>query len=131
LHGLMACRQLAWLAGSTCVDQCTWEDEHVQNEVLTLIFARLWADQKHSCLIEPFSGTNQLSDLICYIKSPTSFFLVSFPCKIIDFFCLILSMWVHLWLAETSQQPFSHTTWLVVTSYCNHCMHVCTVIIVL
>jgi hypothetical protein len=26
-----------------------------------------------------------------------------------------------LWLAETSQQPISQTTWLKVTPHCNHC----------
>jgi hypothetical protein len=30
-----------------------------------------------------------------------------------------------LWLAETSQQPISQTTWLKVTPHCNHCNH-CT-----
>jgi hypothetical protein len=28
-----------------------------------------------------------------------------------------------LWLAETSQQPISQTTWLKVTPHCNHCNH--------
>jgi hypothetical protein len=27
-----------------------------------------------------------------------------------------------LWLAETSQQPISQTTWLKVTPHCNHCI---------
>jgi hypothetical protein len=31
-----------------------------------------------------------------------------------DFFFL-LSLWIYLWLAETSQQPISQTTWLKVT----------------
>jgi hypothetical protein len=30
-----------------------------------------------------------------------------------------------LWLAETSQQPISQTTWLKVTPHCNHCNHTC------
>jgi hypothetical protein len=29
-----------------------------------------------------------------------------------------------LWLAETSQQPISQTTWLKVTPNCNHCNHI-------
>ena len=29
----------------------------------------------------------------------------------------------YLWLAETSQQPISQTTWLKVTPHCNHCNH--------
>jgi hypothetical protein len=28
-----------------------------------------------------------------------------------------------LWLAETSQQPISQTTWLKVTPHCNHFNH--------
>jgi hypothetical protein len=32
-----------------------------------------------------------------------------------------LSLWIYLWLAETSQQPISQTTWLKVTPHCNHC----------
>jgi hypothetical protein len=34
-----------------------------------------------------------------------------------------LSLWIYLWLAETSQQPISQTTWLKVTPHCNHCNH--------
>jgi len=36
---------------------------------------------------------------------------------------LRLTLWVYLWLAETSQQPISLTTWLKVTPHCNHCNH--------
>jgi hypothetical protein len=28
-----------------------------------------------------------------------------------------------LWLAETSQQPISQTTWLKITPHCNHFNH--------
>jgi hypothetical protein len=35
--------------------------------------------------------------------------------KTIDIFFFFLSLWIHLWLAETSQQPISQTTWLKVT----------------
>jgi hypothetical protein len=34
-----------------------------------------------------------------------------------------VSLWIYLWLAETSQQPISQTTWLKVTPHCNHCNH--------
>jgi hypothetical protein len=40
---------------------------------------------------------------------------------LVDFF---LSFWIYLWLAETSQQPISQTTWLKVTPHCNHCNRV-------
>ena len=33
---------------------------------------------------------------------------------------LFLSYWMQLWLAETSQQPISQTTWLNFTSSRNH-----------
>jgi hypothetical protein len=38
-------------------------------------------------------------------------------------FFFFLSLWIHLWLAETSQQPISQSTWLKVTPHCNHCNH--------
>ena len=41
------------------------------------------------------------------------------------FFFFFLSLWIYLWLAETSQQPISQTTWLKVTPHCNHCNHCC------
>jgi len=31
-----------------------------------------------------------------------------------------------MWLAETSQQPISQTTWLKVTPHCNHCNQLLT-----
>jgi hypothetical protein len=33
---------------------------------------------------------------------------------------LFLSLWIYLWLAETSQQPISQTIWLKVTPHCKH-----------
>jgi hypothetical protein len=49
--------------------------------------------------------------------------MISFLSRTIDFFFLFLSLWIYLWLAETSQQPISQTTWLKVTPNCNHCNH--------
>jgi len=40
-----------------------------------------------------------------------------FPLLVLFF----LSLWIYLWLAETSQQPISQTTWLKVIPHCNHC----------
>ena len=37
------------------------------------------------------------------------------------------SLWIYLWLAETSQQPISQTTWLNVIPNCNYCNHLCVV----
>jgi hypothetical protein len=32
---------------------------------------------------------------------------ISFLSRILDFFSFFLSLWIHLWLAKTSQQPIS------------------------
>ena len=47
--------------------------------------------------------------------------MISFLSRTIEFFFFFLSLWIYLWLAETSQQPISQTTWLKVTPHCNHC----------
>ena len=49
----------------------------------------------------------------------TNLFIISFLSRTIDFFFFFLSLWIYLWLAETSQQPISQTTWLKVTPHCN------------
>jgi len=36
-------------------------------------------------------------------------------------FFFFLSLWIYLWLAETSQQPISQTTGLKVIFHCNYC----------
>jgi len=46
--------------------------------------------------------------------------MISFLSRTMDFFFFFLSLWIYLWLAETSQQPISQTTWLRVTRHCNH-----------
>jgi len=46
--------------------------------------------------------------------------MISFLSRTIDFFFFFLGLWIYLWLAETSQQPISQTTWLKVTPHCNH-----------
>jgi hypothetical protein len=44
--------------------------------------------------------------------------MISFLSRTIDFFFFFLSfLWIYLWLAETSQQPISQTTWLKVTPH--------------
>jgi hypothetical protein len=48
---------------------------------------------------------------------------ISFLSRTIDFFFFFLSLWIYLWLAETSQQPISQTTWLKVIPHYNHCNH--------
>ena len=115
----------AWLEdGSRVCDQCPGEDEHVQNEVHALLFCpdhRVCELREHlSFLFTPFfedfsaaqpfllqQVNNQLvRDFLSQQNTRRFFFL---------------SLWIYLWLAETSQQPISQTTWLVppiVTIFC-------------
>ena len=62
----------------------------------------------------------QPSNPFCCNRSTTSLFMISFLSRTVDFFFFFLSLWIYLWLAETSQQPISQTTWLKVTPHCNH-----------
>ena len=102
----------AWHEDGSCVcDQCPGEDEHVQNEVHALLICHL------------FLRTFQQPNPFCCNRSTTNLFMISFPSRTIDFFFFFLSLWIYLWLAETSQQPISQTTWLKVTPHCNHCNH--------
>ena len=115
----------AWLEDGSCVcDQCPGEDEHVQNEVQALLLCQdhqvceLW---KHfSFLFTPFLRTFQQPNPFCCNRSTTNLFMISFLSRTINFFFFFLSLWIYLWLAETSQQPISQTTWLKVTPHCNH-----------
>ena len=72
-----------------------------------------------------FLRTFQQPNPFCCNRSTTNLFMISFLSRTIDFFFFFLSLWISLWLAETSQQPISQTTWLKVTPHCNHCNH-CT-----
>ena len=91
--------------GSCVCDQCPGEDEHVQNEVHALLICqdhRVCELKKHfSFLFSPF-----FEDF-----SAAQPFLLQQNNRL----CLFLSLWIYLWLAETSQQPISQTTWLKVT----------------
>ena len=64
--------------------------------------------------------TFQWPNPFCCIRSTTNLFIISFLSHTQDFFFFFLSLWIYLWLAETSQQPISQTTWLKVTPHCNH-----------
>ena len=108
----------AWLEDGSCVrGQCPGEDEHVQNELHALLFCqdhRVCELRKHfSFLFTPFFGL---------FSSPT-FLLQQVNNQLVHNFLsqqntipylFFLSLWIHLWLAETSQQPTSQTTWLKV-----------------
>ena len=70
-----------------------------------------------------FLRTFQQPNPVCCNRSTTNLFMISFLSRTIDSFFFFLSLWIYLWLAETSQQPISQTTWLKVTPHCNHCNH--------
>ena len=110
----------AWLEDGSCVcDQCPGEDEHVQNEVHAFLFCQdHWVCEltKHfSFLFTPFLRTFQKPNPFCCNRSTNKLFLISFLSRTIYFFFFFLSLWIYLWLAVTSQQPISQTTWLKVT----------------
>jgi len=78
--------------------------------------------RKHlSFLFHLFLRTFQQPNPFCCNRSTTNLFMISFLSRTINFFFFFLSLWIYLWLAETSQQPISQTTWLKVTPHCNHC----------
>jgi hypothetical protein len=118
----------AWLEDGSCVcDQCPGEDELVQNEVHALLICqdhRVCELRKHfSFLFTPFFED---------FSAAQPFLLQQVNNQLVhDFlsqqnnrlFLFLLSLWIYLWLAETSQQPISQTTWLKVTPHCNHCNH--------
>jgi len=116
----------AWLEDGSCVcDQCPGEDELVQNEVHALLFCQdhraCELRKRFSFLFTPFLRTfQQPPNPFCCNRSTTNLFMISFLSRTIDFFFFLLSLWIYLWLAETSQQPISQTTWLMVTPHCNH-----------
>ena len=72
-----------------------------------------------SCL-HLFLRTFQQPNPFCCNRSTTNLFMISFFSRTIHFFFFFLRLWIYLWLAETSQQPISQTTWLKVTPHCNH-----------
>ena len=112
---------------SRVCDRCPGGDEHVQNEVHALLFCqdhRVCELRKHFpfCL-HLSSRIFQQPNPFCCNRSTTNLFMISFLSRTLDFFSFLLSLWIYLWLAETSQQPISQTTWLKVTPHCNHCNH--------
>ena len=115
--------------------QCHGKDEHVQNEVHALLICqdhRVCVLRKHfSFLFTPFFNPYPYPYTFFWglFSSPTlfaatgqqptcSWFPFSAEQETLSFF--FLSLWIYLWLAETSQQPVSQTTWLKVTPHCNH-----------
>ena len=120
----------AWLKDGSCVyNQCPGEDEHVQNEVHALLICqdhRVCELRKHfSFLFTPFFEYFSAAQpfLLQQVNNQLNLFMISFLSRTIHFFFFFLSLWIYLWMAETSQQPISQTTWLKVTPHCNHCNH--------
>jgi len=117
----------AWLEDGSCVcDQCPGEDEHVQNEVHALLFCQdhrvCELRKQFSFLFTPFFEDFSAAQPFL-LQLVNNLFMISFLSKTIDLFFFFLSLWIYLWLAETSQQPISQTTWLKVTPHCNCCNH--------
>ena len=83
----------------------------------------LWADETILFCLHLFLRTFQQPNPFCCNRSTTNLFMISFLSRTKQFFFFFLSLWIYLWLAETSQQPISQTTWLKVTPNCNHCNH--------
>ena len=67
-----------------------------------------------------FSGTFQQPNPFCCNRSTTNLFIISFISRTLNFSPFFLSLWIYLWLAETSYQLISQTTWLKVTPHCSH-----------
>ena len=116
----------AWLEDGSCVcDQCPGEDEHVQNEVHALLFCqdhRVCELVKHfsllfSPLFEVFSAAQPFLLRQLVNNQLVHDFLSQQNNRLFIFF---LSLWIYLWLAETSQQPISQTTWLKFPPHRNH-----------
>ena len=104
----------AWLEDGSCVcDQRPGEDEHVQNEVHAPLICRdhrVCELRKHfPFYLHLFLRTFQQPNPFCCNRSTTNLFMISFLGRTIDFFFFFLSLWIYLWLAETSQQPISQT----------------------
>ena len=103
------------------------EDEHVQNEVHALLFCqghRVCELRKHfSFLFTPFFEDFSAAQpfLLQQVNNQLVHdFLSQLNTRL---FLFLSSLWISLWLAETSQQPISQTTWLKVTPHCNYCNH--------
>jgi len=73
-----------------------------------------------SFLFTPFLEDFSAAQPFLLQQVTTNFFMISFLSRTLDLFFSFLSSWIYLWLAETSQQPISQTTWLKVTPHCNH-----------
>ena len=108
-------------------DRCPGEDEHVQNEVHVLLFCldhRVCELRKHfyvyACFWGLFSGPTLFA---ATGQRPTCSLFPFLSRPPLYFFFFFLSLWISLWLAETSQQVISQTTRLKVTPHCNHSNH--------
>jgi len=119
----------AWHEDGSCVcDQCPGEDEHVQNEVHALLICqdhRVCELRKHfSFLFSPFFEDFSAAQPFL-LQQVNNQLVHDFLSQQNNGHFLFLSVLMdYLWLAETSQQPISQTTWLKVTPHCNHCMGV-------
>ena len=118
----------AWLEdGSRVCDQFMVKINLFRTRCMLFYFAKTikfvsWGNTFPFCF-HLFLRTFQQPNPFCCNRSTTNLFMISFLSRTIDFFFFFLSLWIYLWLAETSQQPISQTTWLKFTPHCNHCNH--------
>jgi len=75
----------------------------------------LWAEETCFLPVYTFLRILQQPNPFCCDRSTTNLFMISFLSRTLDSFFFFLSLRIYLWLAETSQQPISQTTWLKVT----------------
>ena len=91
-----------------------WAEETFFLSVYTIV-----ANHRH-CKVKGSaqqSGLFQQPNPFCCNRSTTNLSMISFLSRTLGFFLFFLSLWIYLWLAETSQQPISQTTWLKVTPH--------------
>jgi len=122
-------------AEERCVGTCSGRNRHVKRREgrgggregggaeQALLFCqdhRICELRKHfPFLFTPFFEDFSAAQPFCCNRSTTSLFIIFFPSRTLDYFSFFLSLWIYMWLAKTSQQPISQTTWLKVTPHRN------------
>ena len=105
----------------SCIVWCSHRNKKEEAQVSNY---HLWAEEtlflsdRNFQLFSPFFEDFSAAQPFLLQQVNTNLFMIFFLSRTIDFFFLCL--WIYLWLAETSQQPISQTTWLKVTPHCNH-----------
>jgi len=119
----------AWLEDGVCVcDQCLgWRWTCSERGACSFILPRpssLWAEETFFLSVNTFFWRllNSPTLLLQQVNNQLVHDFLSQQPEQKTFF-LFWALWIYLWLAETSQQPISQTTWLKHTPHCNQCNH--------